>query len=62
MQSTVFRNRTEAAKELAERLYWLKDEKHENKSATAAVIMAVPRGGVVIGEMLLHRSLVLNLI
>jgi hypothetical protein len=36
MQSIVFRNRTEAAKELAERLYWLKDEKHENKSATAA--------------------------
>jgi hypothetical protein len=36
MQSIVFRNRTEAAKELAERLYWLKVEKHENKSATAA--------------------------
>jgi hypothetical protein len=26
MQSIVFRNRTEAAKELAERLYWLKVE------------------------------------
>ena len=52
MQSIVFRNRTEAAKELAERLYWLKDGKHENKSATAAVIMAVPRGGVVIGDVI----------
>jgi hypothetical protein len=36
MESIVFRNRTEAAKELAERLYWLNHEKHENKSATAA--------------------------
>jgi putative phosphoribosyl transferase len=52
MQSIVFRNRTEAANELAERLYWLKDEKHENKSTTAAVIMAVPRGGVVIGDVI----------
>jgi putative phosphoribosyl transferase len=51
MQSIVFRNRTEAAKELAERLYWLKDEK-QNKSTTAAVIMAVPRGGVVIGDVI----------
>jgi putative phosphoribosyl transferase len=52
MQSIVFRNRIEAAKELVERLHWLKDEKHKNKSATAAVIMAVPRGGVVIGDVI----------
>jgi putative phosphoribosyl transferase len=29
-----------------------KDEIQENKSATAAVIVAIPRGGVVIGDVI----------
>src|ERR687897_1070435 len=55
MQSVMFRNRIEAAKELAKRLKWLKevqleDEAQKNKSA--AVIVAIPRGGVVIGDII----------
>jgi putative phosphoribosyl transferase len=52
MQSVIFRNRIDAANELTKRLYWLKDEIQENKSATAAVIVAIPRGGVVIGDVI----------
>ena len=50
MQTVLFRDRTEAAKQLAERLYWLKNEIQENKSSV--VIVAVPRGGVVIGNII----------
>ncbi|HET6800919.1 MAG TPA: phosphoribosyltransferase family protein [Nitrososphaeraceae archaeon] len=46
----LFRDRTDAAKQLAERLYWLKNEIQENKSSV--VIVAVPRGGVVIGNII----------
>jgi putative phosphoribosyl transferase len=50
MQTVLFRDRTDAAKQLAERLYWLKNETQENKSSV--VIIAVPRGGVVIGNII----------
>jgi putative phosphoribosyl transferase len=50
MQTVLFRDRTEAAKQLAERLNWLKNEIQENKSSV--VIIAVPRGGVVIGNII----------
>ncbi|HEU4447393.1 MAG TPA: phosphoribosyltransferase family protein [Nitrososphaeraceae archaeon] len=50
MQTVLFRNRIDAAKQLAERLYWLKNEIQENKSSV--VIVAVPRGGVVIGNII----------
>jgi putative phosphoribosyl transferase len=50
MQTVLFRDRTDAAKQLAERLYWLKNEIQENKSSI--VIVAVPRGGVVIGNII----------
>jgi putative phosphoribosyl transferase len=46
----LFKDRTDAAKQLAERLYWLKNEIQENKSSV--VIVAVPRGGVVIGNII----------
>ena len=46
----LFRDRTDAATQLAERLYWLKNEIQENKSSV--VIVAVPRGGVVIGNII----------
>jgi putative phosphoribosyl transferase len=51
MQSVIFRNRTDAANELTKRLYWLKDEIQENKFA-AAVVVAIPRGGVVLGDII----------
>jgi len=50
MQSVIFRDRIDAAKKLVERLYWFKDEIQENKSP--AVIVAIPRGGVVIGDVI----------
>jgi predicted phosphoribosyltransferase len=50
MQSVIFRDRIDAAKKLVVRLYWLKDEIQENKSP--AVIVAIPRGGVVIGDVI----------
>jgi putative phosphoribosyl transferase len=50
MQTVLFSDRTDAAKQLAERLYWLKNEIQENKSSV--VIVAVPRGGVVIGNII----------
>lgn len=50
MQTVLFRDRTDAAKQLAERLYWLKNEIQESKSSV--VIVAVPRGGVVIGNII----------
>jgi putative phosphoribosyl transferase len=46
----LFKDRTDAANQLAERLYWLKNEIQENKSSV--VIVAVPRGGVVIGNII----------
>lgn len=50
MQTVLFKDRTDAAKQLAERLYWLKNEIQENKSSV--VVVAVPRGGVVIGNII----------
>jgi predicted phosphoribosyltransferase len=50
MQSVIFRDRIDAAKKLVERLYWLKDEIKENKSPV--VIVAIPRGGVMIGDVI----------
>jgi putative phosphoribosyl transferase len=46
----MFRDRIDAAKQLAEKLYWFKDEIQENKFP--AVIVAIPRGGVVIGDII----------
>lgn len=50
MQTVLFEDRTDAAKQLAGRLHWLKNEIQENKSSV--VIVAVPRGGVVIGNII----------
>jgi putative phosphoribosyl transferase len=55
MQSVIFRNRIEAAKELTKRLNWLKkvqpeDRAQKNKSAT--VVVAIPRGGIIIGDII----------
>jgi len=44
MQTVLFRDRTDAARQLAERLYWLKNEIEKSKSSV--VIMAIPRGGI----------------
>jgi putative phosphoribosyl transferase len=44
MQTVLFRDRTDAARQLAERLCWLKNEIEKSKSSV--VIMAIPRGGI----------------
>ena len=49
MQSVIFRDRIDAAKQLVERLYWLKSEIQES---SPVVIVAIPRGGVVIGDII----------
>ena len=41
MQSVIFRNRIDAANELTERLYWLKDEVQENNSPAVIVLFHV---------------------
>jgi len=44
MMGLIFRNRDDAAKKLAEKLMWLKNEK--------PIILAIPRGGVVTGDII----------
>ena len=57
MQSAIFIDRRDAAEQLAKRLEWLKDEmsgdsiEHE-KVSTKIVVLAIPRGGVVIGDVI----------
>ena len=40
----IFKNRTDAAKKLAEKLLWIKNEN--------LIILAIPRGGVIIGDII----------
>ena len=49
----VFRDRIDAAEKLAEKLQWLKQEdKEEGIERNSTMILAVPRGGVVIGDII----------
>jgi putative phosphoribosyl transferase len=50
MQTVLFRDRTDAARQLAERLYWLRNEIEKSKSSV--VIVAIPRGGIIIGNII----------
>jgi predicted phosphoribosyltransferase len=55
MQSAIFIDRRDAAEQLAKRLEWLKDDKSEKSfepDNTNIVVVAIPRGGVVIGEVI----------
>ena len=55
MQSVLFRNRIEAANELAKRLKLLKEVQLENKvkrNESATIVVAIPRGGIVIGNII----------
>ena len=45
----IFRDRIDAAKKLAEKLEWLKEEDEEKSSI---LILAIPRGGVVVGDII----------
>jgi putative phosphoribosyl transferase len=50
MQTVLFWDRTDAARQLAEKLYWLKNEVEKSKSSV--VIVAIPRGGFIIGNII----------
>ena len=50
--SMVFRDRIDAAEKLAEKLLWLKQEDKEGIQSNSIIILAVPRGGVVIGDII----------
>ena len=48
MQSIIFRNRIDAANRLAEKLKWLLNKEKRDFSL---IVLAIPRGGVVIGDV-----------
>src|SRR5215210_3476886 len=53
MQSAIFKNRIEAGEKLAKRLSWLKqDQLEEQRRQQSTVILAIPRGGVIIGDVI----------
>ena len=55
MQSVLFRNRIEAANELAKRLKLLKEVQIENKvkrNESDIIVVAIPRGGIILGDII----------
>jgi putative phosphoribosyl transferase len=48
MQSIIFRNRIDAANKLAEKLLWLLKKEQSDSSI---VVLSIPRGGVVVGDV-----------
>ena len=48
----IFQDRIDAAKKLAEKLQWLKEEGQEETGKKPVMILAIPRGGVVIGDVI----------
>jgi predicted phosphoribosyltransferase len=48
----IFRDRIDAADKLAQKLEWLKEEdEEEDIQRKSIIILSVPRGGVVIGDV-----------
>ena len=53
MQSAIFKNRIDAAEKLAKRLSWLKQGRSkEEKKQQSTIILAIPRGGIIIGDII----------
>ncbi len=53
MQSAIFKNRIDAGEKLAKRLSGLKQHRlKEEKKQQSTVILAIPRGGVIIGDVI----------
>ena len=51
----IFRDRIDAADKLAQKLEWLKEEEKEEvrrEKQSSIIILAIPRGGVVIGDII----------
>src|SRR3989441_2580863 len=54
MQLIIFRDRINAANKLARKLMWL-IEKPEQRNSSSIVVLAIPRGGVVIGDVVADK-------
>ncbi len=54
MQLIIFRDRINAANKLAEKLMWL-IEKPEQRNSSSIVVLSIPRGGVVIGDVVADK-------
>jgi predicted phosphoribosyltransferase len=58
MQPILFKDRIDTANELVKRLKWLKEDEEVKledkvqKNKSAAVVMAIPRGGIIIGDVI----------
>jgi putative phosphoribosyl transferase len=53
MQSAIFKNRIDAGEKLVKRLSWLKqDQLKEERRQQSIIILAIPRGGVIIGDVI----------
>jgi putative phosphoribosyl transferase len=55
MQSIIFQDRIDAGKRLAKKLSWLKQEQlkeERDRRQQSIVILAIPRGGVIIGDVI----------
>jgi putative phosphoribosyl transferase len=55
MQSIIFQDRIDAGKRLAKKLSWLKQdqlEEERDRRQQSIVILAIPRGGVIIGDVI----------
>jgi putative phosphoribosyl transferase len=48
----IFQDRFDAAEKLAEKLQWIKEEDKEGGIQRKSIILSVPRGGVVIGDLI----------
>ena len=55
MQSIIFQDRIDASKRLAKKLLWLKQDQlkeERDRRRQSIVILAIPRGGVIIGDVI----------
>jgi putative phosphoribosyl transferase len=58
MQSVIFKDRIDAANELVKKLKWLRGDEEVQledkvqKNQLTAVVMAIPRGGIIIGDVI----------
>jgi putative phosphoribosyl transferase len=55
MQSIIFQDRIDASKRLAKKLLWLKQDQlkeERDRRQQSIVILAIPRGGVIIGDVI----------
>jgi putative phosphoribosyl transferase len=55
LQGWIFRDRIDAAKQLAKDLRWLKKETQQDKADdenNSVIVLAIPRGGIIIGDII----------